>query len=220
MPKRGREDDNEGESRVMKRVKQVGNVALTARRALDLAMTIKKIVNVEKKVWPDTPYAGAVITTTANFFNPCKIAEGLTFNGRSGRSIKAISFQIRGLAYFNVAATRSVLRVVCFIDNAYDGATPVITDLYLGTPVVNALRAIDPNDKSRYRVLMDKRLWLNATEPVQLFEFYKKMQHTIKYDGSAATDYAHGTLWMMAISDEATNGPALQLETALRFVDN
>jgi hypothetical protein len=208
------------ETKTMQRIKNAGTVAQTARRALKLALLLKEVINVEHKEWPDTPLPPTTVTTTTTFFNCNKIAEGADYTDRNGRSIKCSSFSLKGLIYFNVAATRSVFRLICFVDNGHDGATPAIGDLLLGTPLVNADRAPDPNDRSRYRVLMDKRFWLNVSQPIQFLDFKHAVKHHILFDGTAATDYAHGSIWIAAMSDEATNGPSVELESRLRFVDN
>jgi len=208
------------ESKTMQRIKNAGTVAQTARRALKLALLLKEVVNAERKEWPDTPLPPTTVTTTTTFFNCNKIAEGADYTDRNGRSIKCVSFSLKGLFYFNVSATRSALRLICFIDLGHDGATPVIGDLLLGTPLVNADRSPDPNDRSRYRVLCDRRFWLNASQPIQFLDWSTKLSHHILFDGAAAADTAHGTIWIAAMSDEATNGPACELESRLHFYDN
>lgn len=206
--------------RNIKRVRQVGNIAQTARRALKLAQTVRDIVNTEKKTWIDTPLAAVTQTSTATIANLNAIAQGDDDSERLGKTIKCLSFQMKGTAYFNVSATRSVLRIIVFRDNGFDGATPVITNLLSGTPYINAMRAIDPNDIARYTVLYDDVFDFCASKPIVNFEHYKKYDQHIKFDGVAAADTANGGLWILAISDEATNGPSVTVRTKIRYVDN
>jgi hypothetical protein len=204
----------------MRNVKYAGTAMQTARRALKLYQTLKDVINVEVKEWPDTPLPPTTVTTTTTFFNCCKIAEGADYTDRNGRSIKCTDFSLKGAFYYNVSATRSILRLICFIDTGHDGATPAIGDLLLGTPLINADRSPDPNDRSRYRVILDRRYAFCVATPIHFLDFSKKVKHHILFDGAAAADTAHGTIWIAAMSDEATNGPSCELESRLRFIDN
>lgn len=209
------------EERSIQRIRKIGTVAQTARRALKLGLLLRDVLNVERKVWSDGPLNTATVTTTTTFYNLNKIVQGLDFSDRTGRSIKALSLSMRGQFYFNVSATRSVLRLLVFIDTGHDGATPAIGDLLTGAPLCQSMLASDPNDRARYRVLYDKRWSFCAHQPIHFMEWKRTFKnHHILFDGTTAADYATGSIWIAAVSDEATNGPACELDSRITFVDN
>jgi len=214
------DDSDQQPSKTMRRIKNAGTIAQTARRALKLALLLKDVINVEKKEWPDTPCPGSTVTTTAAMFCINKIAEGADYTDRTGRSIKLSHLTLKGAFTKHTSSTQTIHRVIVFVDNAYDGATPSSADLLLGTPLYNADRNPDPNLRARYRVLCDKRWWLNASQSVQLFDWSQSVKHHILFDGAAATDLGHGSIWVCSVSSEATNGTFCELESRLHFVDN
>lgn len=147
------------------------------------------------------------------------IAQGDTDITRDGNSIKVTSWLHRITLEKNASATSTRFRIILFSDVSSAGAVPAVTDLLQTASVISPLNRVNG---SRFHVLQDKTCVLDTDTPQKVFEFYKKMQHHIKYlDGTAnTTSLGQGSLYVLILSNEATNTPTMNYYSRMRFLDN
>lgn len=191
----------------------------TASKALSIAYSLKRLINVEHKVstvsLPSSP-ATAGASTVVN-----SIAEGGDWNERNGRSIKAVSLRVFGNCSLNAAASKNLYRIMVIRDNHIQSGSLVSGLPYLTSVSVNAIKNLDPTILKRYTILMDKTYNLEAGGKSSYhIDKYFKLNHHIKFDGATASDYGQGTLFVMTITDAATNLPIQNMQAQLRYIDN
>lgn len=192
-------------------------VADMAYNAWKSARFLRGIINSEKKqidvIVPTNQ------STTATVKHLSAVAQGDTINQRNGRSILAKSIELRLRVALNASAASTVLRYVIFQDLNNTGTSP--TAAQIGITTVDALRLLDGVAEKRFKILLDKRLYVgNGTAEQNNYNFFKKLDHHIRYSGTAATDEGQNTLWSLTVSNESTNVPALAGSTRIRFYDN
>ena len=193
----------------------------TASKALAVAYSVKKLINVEKKTFDTnlnlSPGTSGSVTSLSN------IIQGDDYNQREGRSIKAISLESSLMLTQNASANNTLCRVMFLIDNDLpdSGTLPAVTDILVDS-TVNALRNPDPVMMKRFTIVRDYRFTMSNDSPNDNIQrhFYKKMQHHIKFSGTAAADSAQGTILVLALSDQGTNIPSLSINNRVRYVDN
>ncbi len=195
------------------------NAAVVAARALKVALFVKSLVNSELKTHDGTIASAASSTATLNHLS--SIAVGDDFNSRDGRKVRMKSIQIKGSLQMHTTATNTRFRMVLFQDTMNTGTAPTASDIIANT---YDLRDEDPNNMARYKILWDKRIILTetvaGTNPERNFQYYKKLDLPVTYTGTAGSDYGKNTLWLLFISDEATNTPTLNMQARMRYRDN
>lgn len=149
------------------------------------------------------------------------VAYGDAENTRNGNSIKVTSMLYRATVSLGTSATSTKYRIMIFTDTSSAGAVPTVgTVLQTGGALVNA--PMNRNNGSRFHVLLDRTYILDSDDPKKHIQIYKKMNHHIHYlDGTAnTTSLGQGPIYIMHISDEATNAPLIDWNCRLRFLDN
>lgn len=160
-----------------------------------------------------TPGTGGLIT------NISAIALGDTANDRNGSSIKVTSHLLRGTLTKAAAATATKVRVIIFADTSSNGALPVVADVLQTSNQDSPLNKVNG---SRFTILFDKSYVLSNDTPMRQFKHFKKMQHHIHYlNGTSATSaMGQGPIYMLTISNEASNTPTVSVNSRMRFLDN
>lgn len=71
-------------------------------------------------------------------------------------------------------------------------------------------------------ILWERRIMLNqTTNYMKPLKIYKKLDHLVKYVGTASDAYSRGNLWLVATSDSVTEPhPALDGVLRVRFLDD
>jgi hypothetical protein len=201
-----------------------GNTAYTvSKRALQIALMTKKLLNVEYKII-DTQLSLAAISTTANILQLTNIAQGTSDITREGNQIKISSIQFKYYMEINASTTATALRFILVQDKQTNGAIYTPGDLLEDASPTDVI--VSPNNlgnKFRFRILYNKVHTLSQNgSRMQYKEFYKKVELPIRYDGNAGTiaDVNTNSLSMFIVSDEATNTPIIDMFVRLRFIDN
>lgn len=183
---------------------------------------LKGLVNSEMHKL-DVNNAGGTVTTAAYAAHLSAVAVGDTFDARTGNSIYARSLNIKGQVVYNgtAGATPTFLRLLVVQDTQQIGDTsPAISDV-LSTASSGYNAHINAATAGRFKLLYSD---IHATDSVQntvkKFDINLPMRHHIRYNGTASTDIQKGGLYIMAISDQATNGPKLIFDSRLSFHDN
>ncbi|QGH72136.1 MAG: capsid protein [CRESS virus sp. ctbTJ1] len=152
------------------------------------------------------------------------IAYGDAENNRNGNSIKVTSMLYRATATLGTGATSTKYRIMIFTDTSSAGAVPTVNTVLQAPGGANPLilAPLNRNNGSRFHVLLDRTYILDQDDPKKHIQIFKKMNHHIHYlDGTAAvTALGQGPIYIMHISDEATNYPTVDWNCRLRFLDN
>lgn len=151
------------------------------------------------------------------------MAQGDTASSREGNSIRMKSYYMKYQIANNATAVNTNTRVILVLDKQSNGAQPLVTDI-LATNTVVSPRNLD--NRKRFKILYDKCHSLGTAGPANInTEFYFKNQqtHVAYYNGSnlgTIADIATNALYLLTISDQATNLPAINYYFRLRFIDN
>lgn len=198
-------------------VRRMMTGASMAKTALRKVNKLNSIVKSELKtidhLFP-TPQSGIPTITSLT-----SLIQGTDYNQRIGRSIRLKSVQYQGNIGMNASATSTLYRIVIFVDNDNTGTPPASTDIGIGT--VNDIRSSNPNAMKRFTILQD-RLIRMATGNVLNFPLkgFRRLNHSVKYDGTAAIDTSQGSLWLLTVSDQAINQPSITCTARVRYWDN
>lgn len=192
--------------------------ANTAVQALRIAQQVAALINVEfKKISQSLTTAAS---TTPTFQNLILMAQGNGQHQRNGNQVKLKSVLIRVIATRNPSATSSVVRMILFVDKSSNGLTPTITDLLLTSSVTSPLNS---NNGKRFRVLADEFFSLsNGSAISNAIKIYRKLNITSEWETGGATvgDISNNQLWLVYLSDEATNTVSIAGTTNVSYVDN
>ena len=105
-----------------------------------------------------------------------------------------------------------------FIDTQQVSDTsPSVSDILQAADVDSPLNI---STAGRFKVLVNKTVMLHDNAPMFHKETYSSMYHHIKYNGSASSDIQRGGLYMLFISDQATNTPTVSIAARLMYIDN
>ena len=193
----------------------------TAAKALTVAYAVKKLLNVEYKSLTtsftvDPNSTGAVLHLTG-------MGQGDDFGERIGRKIRLKSINVQGSIVINASATATILRMMIVRDNNGTTTQPAITDLFASASVfaTNLNKRGDPQSNSRFSVLMDKFVQLDAVRQSQVkVKHYSQQDFHVYYSGTAATDEGKGALYLFIASNEATNDPVVSVDCQIKWIDN
>lgn len=190
-----------------------------------LAQRVKKLEdNVGKPEFKVIDSVGSTaVSTTGTLTLLNGLAEGDSATTRDGRQVlfKSIQMYVRGT--LNGSATNTTIRSIIFLDRQPNEAAPTMAALLATTVAggVDAFRNLD--NRKRFVILHDSRMVVSTDFPEKVHEHYKKMKLVTQYDsGNAGTiaDITSNSLYMLQVSDEATNTPTQIFNVRLRFIDN
>lgn len=192
----------------------------TAQKALSLARSVKKLINVEHKKF-DASYNAAVsnaqVTPIAEL---CYIAQGDTESSRNGNSIKVEGITMKGSFKVNGSATTvgDLIRLLVIQDNQQVADTAPSYSTIFESASPDAL--LNSESVGRFSILYDKKFVLSSQSPVRSFDVSLNMQHHVRYNGTAATDIQKGGLYVFCLSDTAANHPTINLNSRTKYIDN
>ncbi len=177
-----------------------------------------KVIRTAISATPETA-AGEVLNMTA-------IAQGDGESARDGNIVQLKSIEIGGTTLINASATITGVRMMLVRDNSRDAAIPTFTGLFpdASTAASMAPRSSGLFRNSKWTVLWDHKFILEITpggsnSSIQIFHFYKSLNHKVTFSGSGATDEGSGMVYLFVISDEATNSPLIDGDCIVRFTD-
>lgn len=187
-------------------------------KALVLAKGVKSIVNAEKKSY-DSPFSGTAVSSTASVQRLTDIAQGDDYNGREGRSILLKSIEANLVCQIHGSATNTSMRLVIFKDKHNQGTAPTAADI--GITTFYGLRDSNPTAQKRFTVLKDQQIRLQQGQVDRFpFQYFRKLNHHVIFDGTASTDDTQGSLWLLLVSNEPTNTPNISGDVRVRYYDN
>lgn len=151
------------------------------------------------------------------------LTQGDTASSRTGNSIRMKSYDMRWFVNNNSSAGQTEVRVMLVLDKQSNGVTPSVTDI-LATNTVVSPRNLD--NRKRFKVIMDRNYAISTAGPSSRYDsaHFKNIQtHVAYYNSSNAgtvADISTNALYLLYLSDQATNTPGLQYYFRLRFIDN
>jgi len=150
------------------------------------------------------------------------LAQGDAVANRTGNSILLKTIFLRGTINMSTSATSTFVRLIFFLDKENDGATPAVTDV---------LQSADY--KSNYNLLHSKRFVMLydrthtfdvVTGPrIKPFKLMLKPPMThLKFGGTSGNiaDARENHIFLLAITNEATNVPVAPMEARIKWFDN
>jgi hypothetical protein len=204
------------------------NVEKYAGDAYDLASRtwkglneIRKFINIEEK-YLDTsathsPDQSGSVTCVS------QLAQGTTMNTRIGNSIRVQRLTVRGRVAVNASATFTVVRVAVIRDMEGQGTAPTCGDIY--ETVGSSAAPRQPYDwlnRKRFALLYDSFLVLSTQDLCQEYVFDIDLTKHVLYRGTtaAAASDGEGSIYVVSLSDEATNVPTNAFTTRITFTDD
>lgn len=179
------------------------------------------LVNVEVK-HADVSFTSAVSSTPAVSYLS-GIAQGDSNLTRDGNSVKLLGGRFTQVLTIDPSASTSYIRTMIVADTRGAGAAPSAADIFDSATVVG-LPNLDtaPN---RFMILYDTfdTLSINGSRSVvHDFDLAKVANLHLMFNGTAATVGSSSglTLWLISMSNEATNTVGRRSECRLFFVDN
>lgn len=163
--------------------------------------------------------AGEVLAMTA-------ISQGDTTSSREGNVVQLKFIEIGGSTLINASSTITGVRMMLVRDNSRDASIPTWTSLFpdAATAASFAPRSASLFRNSKYTVLWDHKFIMEITQggnnsPIQIYHFYKSLNHKLTFSGTAGTDEGPGMIYLFVLSDEATNSPLIDGDCIVRYTD-
>ena len=195
-----------------------------AKKALDLAIKTKKLLNVEYKFIDKFANNAAVVNTPTLISLPL-ITQGVTDVQRVGNSIRLTRYTLNYILKISTAATNSMVRIMVVWDSQPNSADlPASLLLEQTASTTNIVSPYKIDSKRRIFVLYDKVhvLTPNGANKGVARHINIPMDRHIRYDGNSGTvgDLASGNLILVHMGDEGVNFPSLTHFSRIRFIDN
>lgn len=190
-----------------------------AQKALKVAKFVRTLVNVERK-FCDTSQIGLLVNISGGVIPLSLIGQGSDYNQRNGNSVKLTSMYMR--AYFDISTSQpwTQIRTLVFRDMEGRGSLPAVTDVLETANVTSPLNHLNG---SRFKILFDKfQGFSNQGTNTQHFKIFRKLNTHLKFQGTTAAQASldEGAIYVLFISDQATNIPAVTYYSRLRYIDN
>lgn len=192
----------------------------TAKAAYQGVKYLRSIVNVEKHAL-NTVISETPTNTVGSLACLNLIAQGDAEGNRQGDSVMLKQLHINFKYTIHASASHTTIRTIVFFYKQPQGAIPNITFV-----LANAthLSIYNHDNVGLYTILYDKSISLNSTNVTEMTRYMTRKFYQIHqtFDGAtaAATDIQTNALWVMFVSDEATNTPTVEARAQLMFIDN
>lgn len=195
----------------------VGDMARTAISGVNY---LKSLVNVEGHKHDTNLSASVSSSGTVQCLTT--IAQGDTYQTRTGNSILLSSLLHRCNYLVHGTATNTLVREIVFMDLQQVADTNVTVADVLET--VDVLSALNGNTAGRFKVLGDTTIKLNQKSETnfikQRFWNFHGQNYHCRYNGTASSDIQKGHIYVLLLSNEATNTPTCQVYNRISFYDN
>lgn len=193
-----------------------------ATNAMNAVKYVKGIINSEVHLHDQNVVIATTSTDYTGSFNSLSlIQQGDTNAERVGMSILAKSLLIKYVCNMNASSVGTNLRLMVVMDKSDSNTAPTTADLL--SQVTSTVAPISPLRKfalQRYRVLADKCVLLTGTNDFKHGSIYVPVNKHLKYDGPENTKSTFNQLYLVVVSNEATNSPSLTATSRLSYYDN
>ncbi len=202
-----------------------GDAYSLAKRSLAGLNEIRKFINIEEK-YSDTSVSH---TPDQNGSITCisQLAQGTNVGNRIGDSVRVQRLSLLGRAAVSSSVTSySMTRIIVFRDMEGQGTAPVVSDVLESVGSSAAPRQpYDWLNRKRFSILADWFMPLTALSggsSVREFSFDVDLAKHVLYRGTtaAAASDGEGSIYVLSVSDEATNTPSIVATTRITFTDD
>lgn len=150
--------------------------------------------------------------------------QGLNYNERVGNSIKLQKIEFYGHYHISTNMTTAVgtkLRIILFRDLQQDGTAPTVTEVLNTASEVSTYNYLK---RERFSFLVDELVPLSqvAGNANGVFRYDIPHEGHVKFLGTsaAAGSMGFGSIYMLAISNEATDVATVYAKTYLYYTDD
>lgn len=219
---RGRRPYGRRSTRGTNYVRSISSGIKMARRAWTLASRLRRLVNVEIKKYDAAVSAGTGITSTGSSYPLHEMAQGDTDQLRNGNSIKPLYLRLVMNFVNNSTAVNTRVRYLIIRDmQQVPDTSPAVSDVLDGSVASYCDAPLNNLAVGRYKILRDSVVTMTSvSRPVVNIKLNEKLYGHIRYNGSASTDIQKGGLYLLVVSDQATNTPTFGFNLRLSFTDN
>lgn len=189
-----------------------------ASQALKGVWYLKGLVNSEMKhvitASASTPSnSGSIIHLTAVGQGDSDVAN------RSGNSIFVRNLFARLSFERNASATNTFVRYIFFIDTQQVGDTNPTVATVLNSS--STLSALNTGTAGRFKILKDGMVSLSSSGQSAIYKkIYLNMRHHVRYNADSGSDQQKGAIYLLVISDQATNTPTFTYNIKIGYHDN
>lgn len=192
-----------------------------ASKALTGVNALRQIINSERIYHTDHSTYNPSSTGTVTHVTQISQGDG-NFGNRTGNSILVKSLQFNMSLSRNASATAATLvRVMFFTDLRQVADTaPSISDILVTTSTV-ALKNSQATLSGRFKVIYDQTFCLDTSQGItKTDKAYFDLNQHVMFNGSATSDIDKGGIYMLTLSNEATNTPTLVVSYRISYYDN
>lgn len=183
----------------------------------------KQYLSMKEKLFFDAQITSAIVTSSGSITHLSAIPEGDGQSQRTGDLVRAQSLLIRMHIFCNAsAANGNTLRVIVF--RWFQDSTPVLTDILNSATII---ANYNMNNKKHFAIMSDKFHYValstagrSESSPITLLKTKPKYMWRLEYDDDPGTIPRYGGIYVLCISNEATNGPWVVANTRLRYFDS
>lgn len=188
-----------------------------AQQAWNATKYLKGLVNSEM-FHHDKGSDATAISTTGVITHLTDIEVGDDVGKRTGNSILLRSFLRRIRFTKHASATTTFIRMMIVQDKQQVGdTTPAISDILEYVDVDSPMKL---GSAGRFKVMLNRMIALDSNKPTYHRETYRKLYSHIRYNGNAAADIQKNGIYLVLISDQATNTPLTDWYVRLGYHDN
>lgn len=197
-------------------------VADKAESAYNMAVALKRLVNVERKYF-DSAIADSAIASTGEITDLSAIPQGDTAITRDGDSLKPLGFQMRYKLTGDVNATfDTVVRWILFRMKHENAVVPTVADILEGSTETSMFNF---TERSRFTVLADKTHTLHVNDstilPIMMGKTGNKLTGHMTFV-TGTVNHENGGLYLLRISNQTAvaNQPRWDSNQRITYVDN
>ena len=206
-------------SSVGRGLKKTMSVAGTALKAYKLARAVASVINVEHK-HVDYTANDVGLGTTGTVLTLTQIAQGDGISNRSGNSVKLTGLNMQFSLQKDPNITDDFVRVMLLEDTQQQADTAITANDVLGAGF-NHTSLLNLNTLGRFKVRWNKVFNLNdATRKSMMVKKYFKLNHHVRFNGSATSDIQRGGLYILYFDASASPTSTITYSVRVSFVDN
>lgn len=198
-----------------------GSAWYLAQKALSAVNYIRGMINCEKKYF--TVNSANTVDQNGIVVPLSQIDMGSGNNQRNGYSILLRSIYAQLEFKLDPSGTNATVRCIIIMDTENTGTVPTVSQLLQTVGSINAVTSPINTESgiNRFKICLDKKVILcsgGTTRQSRKF-FLKQFKH-VKYGGSLGTDESKNQYYMMLVSSETINLPAVVWSIRSGYYDN
>lgn len=196
------------------------SVAQLASKAMKGVRYLSGLVNSEK-FKHDQITAGS-FNNNGNVIHLTNIGQGDDDGQRTGNSIFVRGVSIRGTLSKNSSSTDSRVRLMLVIDKQQVGDTnPAVSDILDSTGTsLSVYSFLNDTTVGRFTILKSRMYALTEDTPTINVNWHFNLRHHVRYNGPLASDVQRGGIYLVGISNEATNAVSFARAIRVSYHDN